>query len=297
MQGRSDVSLAAGENVPPAPPPRGDLVNALVRGLSILQMYDDDNQVVIVSDMARQIGVHRSNASRLAATLDAMGFLTRAPEAGHYRLGPQLIRLGRLASKSNDLAQQALGPLRALVQRTGETGHIGVLDGAEALTIAVVDGWHSVRMHSYPNKRSPAYCSSIGKALLAGLDNAEVRQRFRGRRLGAKTENSITSVAQLLRELDQIRAQGHAVDNEELEIGLRCIAAPIRDADGAVVASLGLSGPALRLSEAALADLAAHVRATAAQATAAIGGTTNAGGTTNVGGPPREASPRTRRPR
>src|SRR5882724_5746559 len=168
MYGRSDVSRAAGEDVSSPPPVRGDLVNALMHGLSILQIFDDDNEVVMVAEMARRIGVHRSNASRLAATLHTLGFLSRAGEAGQYRLGPQLIRLGRLAGKSNDLTQRALGPLRALVERTGETGHIGVLDGAEALTIAVVDGWHSVRMHSYPNKRSPAYCSSIGKALLGG---------------------------------------------------------------------------------------------------------------------------------
>jgi DNA-binding IclR family transcriptional regulator len=262
----------SGARVPAPEPPRGELVNTLLHGLAILRMYSDEQQVLGVSQIARQIGVHRSNASRLAASLHAMGFLTRTADAGQYRLGPELIRLGRLASRNNDLAQQALGPLRQLVEQTGETGHIGILDGAEALTIAVVDGWHTVRMHSHVNKRSQAYCSSIGKALLSGLDPAALRQRFHGRRLTAMTPNSITSVAALLRELDEVRARGYATDNEELEPGLRCIAAPIRDADGAVVAGLGLSGPAVRLTGEALADLADRVLRAAAEASEAIGG-------------------------
>ncbi|MEN3309295.1 MAG: IclR family transcriptional regulator, acetate operon repressor [Micromonosporaceae bacterium] len=270
MYTRSDASATAPQTPPEAP--RGELVNALLHGLAILRMFSDDRQVLGVSQIAREIGVHRSNASRLAASLHAMGFLTRTADAGQYRLGPELIRLGRLAGRDNDVTQQALGPLRRLVDKTGETGHIGILDGTDALTIAVVDGWHTVRMHSHVNKRSPAYCSSIGKALLSGLDSPGVRHLFQGRRLAARTPNSTTSVAALLRELAEIRARGYATDNEELEPGLRCVAAPIRDADGVVVAGLGLSGPALRLTESALAELAVLVREAAAQASEAIGG-------------------------
>lgn len=252
---------------------RRPVVNALAHGLEILRLFSDDRQVLSVSQIGREIGVHRSNASRLAATLHAMGFLSRAEETGQYRLGPQLVRLGRLASLDNDLARHALGPLRALVERTGETGHIGILTDREAVTIAVVDGWHTVRMHSYVNKRSPAYCSSMGKVMLAGLTDTQVRQRFPGRRLTASTPGSLPTVAALLRELARVRTLGYALDMEELEPGLCCVAAPIRDADGAVVACLGLSGPALRLTESALTDLATHVTAAAAQATLAIGGT------------------------
>jgi DNA-binding IclR family transcriptional regulator len=252
---------------------RGPVVTALAHGLEILRLFSDERQVLSVSQIGREIGVHRSNASRLAATLHAMGFLRRVEVAGRYRLGPQLVRLGRLASLDNDVARQALGPLRRLVEETGETGHVGVLADRESVTIAVVDGWHTVRMHSYVNKRSPAYCSSMGKVMLAGLTDAQVRQRFPGRRLTALTPSSLSTVAALLRELARVRTLGYALDVEELEPGLCCVAAPIRDADGAVVACLGVSGPALRLTEAVLAELAVHVKAAAAQATLAIGGT------------------------
>lgn len=257
---------AAGTSNGPAP------VGALKHGLEILRLFSDEQQIVGVSQMATAIGVHRSNASRLAATLHAMGYLSRTGEAGRYRLGPQLIRLGRLASRNNDLVQQTLGPLRALVEETGETGHTGMLDGREVVTVAVVDGWHTVRMHSHVNKRSPAHRSSLGKALLAGLPDEEVRARFRGARLDAATPNALTSVSALLDHLTEVRARGYAIDDEEVELGLRCVSAPIHDAEGTVVAALGLSGPAHRLVGDTLTRLAPLVVTAAAQATRSIGG-------------------------
>lgn len=251
---------------------RGDVVKALRHGLEILRMVNDDRSVITVSEMARTLGVHRSSASRLAATLHAMGFLARAGEAGQYRLGPELIRLGRLAGRDIDPIARALGPLRRLVEETGETGHIGVLDGTEAVTIAVVDGWQTVRMHSHVNKRSPASCSSLGKSLLSGFSDAQVQELYRDVPLPAKTANSITTIPDLLGELSQIRANGYAIDNEELEPGLQCVAAPVRDADGTLIASLGLSGPAARLTGDVLSGLASAVRRAAAEATIALGG-------------------------
>ncbi|HET9079350.1 MAG TPA: IclR family transcriptional regulator [Trebonia sp.] len=253
--------------------PRGDQVKALRHGLEILRMISDDQPVVGVSEMARKIGVHRSSASRLAATLHAMGFLSRAGEVGQYRLGPELIRLGRLANHDIDLVEQAIAPLRRVVEQTGETGHIGMLDGTEAVTIAVADGWQTVRMHSHVNKRSPASCSSLGKSLLSGLPDGGVRDLFEGQPLATRTEHSITALPALLTELGQVRTQGYACDNEEVELGLRCVAAPIKDASGAVVASLGLSGPAWRLTPPVVAELAEAVRRAAAEATTALGGT------------------------
>ena len=253
--------------------PRNDVVKALRHGLEILRMVTDDRPVVSVSEIARTIGVHRSNASRLAATLYAMGFLTRAGEAGQYRLGPELIRLGTLATRKVDLVEEALVPLRRLVEQTGETGHIGVLDGTEAVTIAVVDGWQTVRMHSHVNKRSPASCSSLGKSLLSGYGDERLRELFGADALPTRTVNSAATLPVLLRELERIRAAGYAVDNEEIELGLRCVAAPVRDADGTLVASLGLSGPAARLTPEVLASLGEAVRQAAAEATIALGGT------------------------
>jgi IclR family KDG regulon transcriptional repressor len=253
-------------------PGRRDFVTALQRGLDILTMFDDDNRTVSIAAMARRLEIHRSNASRLAATLHEAGFLTRDLETAAYRLGPELIRLGKTASTAIDLVGLATSELERLVAEYGETGHVGVLDGMTVMTVQVVDGWQTVRMHGEVGRRTPAHASAMGKALLSGLSGDEAGRRTQGKRFQAFTEHTITKRAALLTEIANIRARGFAVDNQELEIGLRCVAAPVFDATGDTVLSIGLSGPTARLDEERGLVVGAAVHAAAAGITAAIGG-------------------------
>jgi hypothetical protein len=159
---------------------RDGKVTALLHGLAVLDLFGRDRTVVGVVDIAKNLGVHRSTASRLAATLASAGYLETAGEPGRYRLAPKLATLGELAAVGTDLRRAADGPLRDLVAQLGETAHLGVLEGTEAVTIDVVDGWQTVRMHSWVGKRSPAHCSSIGKALLAELSPARAPESGTG---------------------------------------------------------------------------------------------------------------------
>jgi DNA-binding IclR family transcriptional regulator len=161
--------------------------------------------------------------------------------------------------------------LEALVGRCGETGHVAVLDGIEVVTVAVVDGWRSVRMHSTVGKRSPAHATAIGKALLAALPEAEVRRRYGRRALERRTEKTIGSVPALLEHLAEVRAKGWAADGEELEAGSRCVAAPVADHTAAVVGAVGLSGPSDRITATAARRLGNDLRATAAEVSAGLG--------------------------
>jgi DNA-binding IclR family transcriptional regulator len=248
------------------------MVGALLHGLAVLDMFTRDRPVIGIAEVSRQLGVHRSTASRLAATLATAGYLESAGEQGRYRLAAKLSRLGEIAAAGNELREAALPPLRDLVSRLGETGHLGVLDGAEAVTVAVVDGWQTVRMHSWVGKRSPAHCSSMGKALLAGLSSEEVIARYPDPLLPARTPNTITSRDELTRCLAEARDQGYAVDREELEPHLCCVAAPVYGRDGTVVASVSVSGPASRLlDDAAIEALATEVQATARQVSTRLG--------------------------
>jgi DNA-binding IclR family transcriptional regulator len=247
------------------------LVGSLLHGLQILDMFDRDRPVIGIGEMARQLGLHPSTTSRLAATLAATGYLEAAGEAGRYRLSGKLAALGALVEDDVDIRRTALPFLESLVRELGETGHLGILEGADAVTVEVVDGWQTVRMHSWVGKRSPAHCSSMGKVLLAGLTKKELRGRLRGRRLAAQTPNTITSRDQLERHLAEIRAAGYSVDREELEEHLRCVAAPIFGRDGAVVASISVSGPDSRISEPAIPAVADIVRRTAREISARLG--------------------------
>ena len=252
--------------------PRDGTVGALLHGLAVLDMFSWDRPVVGVADVSRQLGVHRSTASRLAATLATAGYLEPAGEQGRYRLAAKLALLGELAAAGNELRQAALPPLRELVSNLGETGHLGILDGTEAVTVAVVDGWQTVRMHSWVGKRSPAHCSSMGKALLAGLAIDDFAARYPDSVLLAMTANTITSRDELEMCLAEARERGYATDREELEPHLCCVAAPVYGRDGTVVASVSVSGPASRLSDpAAMAAVAVDVRATARQVSTRLG--------------------------
>jgi len=258
---------------------RDGKVGALLHGLAVLDMFDRDRVVIGVAEVARQLGVHRSTASRLAATLASAGYLEPAGEPGRYRLAPKLATLGEIAAADTDLRRAAAGPLRELVSRLGETGHLGILEGTEAVTIDVIDGWQTVRMHSWVGKRSPAHCSSIGKALLAGLKPDELTARYPGPELEARTPATITSLDALRENLDQVRVLGYAEDLEELEPHLCCIAAPVFGRDGAVVASISISGPASRLRDPSTRATATDaIRATASLISARLGAPTRFSG-------------------
>ena len=186
------------------------LIGSLQHGLQILDMFERERPEIGIGEMAEQLGLHRSTTSRLAATLAAAGYLQPAGEPGRYRLSGRLAALGELAAAGADVRRTALPYLRSLVQELGETGHLGVLEGTEAVTVGVVDGWQTVRMHSWVGKRSPAHCSSMGKALLAGLSAAEFAARYPRRRLEARTDRTITDTRELTGHLIEVRNRGYA---------------------------------------------------------------------------------------
>jgi DNA-binding IclR family transcriptional regulator len=247
------------------------LIGSLRRGLQILDMFERERPEIGIGEMAEQLGLHRSTTSRLAATLAAAGYLQPAGEPGRYRLSGRLAALGELAAVGADMRRTALPYLESLVQELGETGHLGVLEGTEAVTIGVVDGWQTVRMHSWVGKRSPAHCSSMGKALLAGLGAAEFAARYPGPRLEIRTEHTITDTRELARQLAEVRDRGYAVDRQELEPHLCCVAGPVFDRTGAVVASISVSGPDSRIDDTTIPAIVVAVRQAAGQISARLG--------------------------
>lgn len=249
------------------------LVGALQKGMQILDLYSVREPELSIGRMAQELDIHKSSASRLAATLAHSGYLQQSSAPGTYRLGQRLAALGTIAGTHGGVTE-AVGPhLAELVHVTGETGHLAALRGADASTLAIVDGWHTVRMHSYVGKTSPAYVSSMGKALLAGLDDEQVDALLGDRDLPAFTPHTIASVRDLKQQLAELRSQGYGLDDEELEIGLRCISAPVFAADGTVDASISISGPTQRVTIERVPELAEHVRWHAWRASVARGAT------------------------
>jgi DNA-binding IclR family transcriptional regulator len=199
-----------------------------------------------VTELGRRLGVHKATASRLAATLAERGLLERDPLTDRYRLGFGLIRLAGAAMAGLDLVSSARATLEDLAEGTHETVTLGVLSGDEVVSIDQVTGTRSIVSVSWVGKRTPLHTTSTGKVFLAFLPDAD-RERRLAQPLERSTKRSVTDPDALRTQLDDVRRRGYAQTLEELEEGLNAVAAPVRQADGEVVAALSVSGPAFRV--------------------------------------------------
>ncbi|NMO01739.1 IclR family transcriptional regulator [Gordonia sp. TBRC 11910] len=217
-----------------------------------------------VTDIASEIGVHKSTVSRLIAVLESRGFVEQLSDRGKYRLGFSIVRLAGSTSARMDIPKQSQPLCDELALATGETVNVAILDDASIINIVEAIGPAEITLRSWVGQSCPATATSSGKVLLAGRSDAAVRSLV-GTKFGTYTASSITDVATLLAELADARRNGWASVREELEVGLNAVAAPIRDGDGDVVAAISVSGPAYRLTPERFPDVAAQVRDVAAQ--------------------------------
>lgn len=243
----------------------------LERAFTILDVLASSGKDQSLAEMTERAGVNRSTCYRLLRILERHHFTDRDPVTGKYRLGSKLLELGKQSASRFDLAQLARPYLEWLSQESGETAHLGILCDGEVVSIANVDSHHALRISGTLGLRSPAHCSSLGKALLAFLPEADVNELVRRQGLKPYTRNTITTRAGLKRELQQIRRRGYAIDDEELEEGLKCIGAPVRDSSGRAIAALSIAGAAFRLNGERLPLLAQSVVRAAADLSSKLG--------------------------
>jgi DNA-binding IclR family transcriptional regulator len=241
-------------------------IQAVDRVLQILSVFDAGRTEVCVGDFAAMLKVHKSTASRLAATLAGRGFLERAPRMGTYRLGPELARLGLLALGGRDLIALARDPMERLAAETGETVNLAILDGATVVNIAQADGPHIVGVGNWAGRRTKLHCTSNGKVLLA-FAGAEVPDGP----LEAFTPRTITGATKLRAQLEKIRRDGWATNIGELEEGLHSVAAPVFDGAGRCRAALTVAGPSYRMPARRLPELARLCQRTAQEISARLG--------------------------
>ena len=239
-------------------------IQAIERAVAILNAFTAEDHELGVTELADRLGLHKSTVHRFMVNLDAAGMVERNPRTGRYRLGMRIFELGGLVKQRMNLWDEALPFLESLVRDTGETGHLAVLDGGEAIYIERVEARRALRVPAAIGRGSPAHATNLGKVLLADLDPSRLVEIVRERGLSAYTPNTIVDPAALELELTRIRERGYAVDNEEYDEGLRCIGAPVRDHSGHVVAALGIGGPVTRVTPARVEELSTLVMAAAA---------------------------------
>ena len=236
-------------------------LSSVANALRVVKAFSDDEYEIGISNLARRLALPKSTVHRLASTLVDAEFLEQNPETGGYRLGLALFDLGMLVRRKMSVVTEARPYLRALMERTGESVHLTVLDHASVLYVNNIASPQAIRMQSNLGARVPAHCCSEGRALLA-FRPAAVVDSVIAAGLVARTPKTIVTPQRLRDELALVRGRGYALDDEELEIGLRAAAAPIRDHRGDVIAAVSIAGPVQRVSKKALQRLAADAVAT-----------------------------------
>jgi len=207
----------------------------------------------------------------LLQTLGSEGFVQQNPRTGKYRLGLRILELGMLARHHLRLEEEALPLMERLAERTQEQVNLAVLDKGEVLYLETVsfDAW--TPRASPGGLRNEVHCTALGKVLLSGLTKEARQAILQARPLRKFTERTITDLAALEAEIERVRQQGYALDDEERAVGFRCVAAPIMDATGTIVAALSIAGVSVRLTDARLPELIAQVQEAARDLSVRLG--------------------------
>jgi DNA-binding IclR family transcriptional regulator len=219
-------------------------IQSLDRGLFILEAVAKSTDPVALGHLTDLLGIDRSSVFRLANTLRRRGFLANPNGRKDYILGPSIWRLSRKHDWSNVLITFSHEHLKRLAVRTGETTHLALREGRQAF---FVDHYHSssqiIVISGQTGEFVPLYCTAHGKALLMDCEAGELKSIFGAGPLQSYTPRTIVSIKQLARECIRSKGQGFIVDEEEYVEGVRCLAAPVRDKDGIIIASIGISAP------------------------------------------------------
>ena len=223
-------------------------IHVIDRAAQILDCFGFDHPELSVSEIGAMTRLHRSTAHRILMALEYNDLIQQNSETGKYRLGIKLFKLGHQAVAQLNLREICRPFLTRIMNQTKETVHLAVLEDNQVLYLDKVEGPHALRMPSRVGRHIPTYCTSLGKAMLSCLNDEDVRNILRDKEMRPYTANTVKRLDHLLTELRVIRRRGYAVDNEEIEIGLRCVGAPIRDHTGAMVGAISTAAPSARLS-------------------------------------------------
>lgn len=223
-------------------------LSSVANSIRLLTSFSGDEDEIAITTLAQRLGLAKSTVHRLASTLTSAGFLEQNRDTGRYRLGVALFELGALVRRRMDVANEARPHLRELLEKTGETVQLGIVDHYSVLYVYEMESRRAIRMAAAVGARAPLHCTAVGKVLLA-FQPADYIHETLERGLTAFTDNTIVRREAVLELLEEVRSRDYAVDDEESEIGLRAIAAPVRNQNGLVIAALGVAAPVQRMNK------------------------------------------------
>ncbi|MGA8740761.1 MAG: IclR family transcriptional regulator [Terracidiphilus sp.] len=252
-------------------------LQGLDRVVAILDLLGASDNSLSLAEICQRMGLHKSTAHRALMALERTGMIERAP-ASRYRLGLKLYDMGSRAVEQIDLRSRVHPHLRKLALRVGETVHLGVLHQTRVVYINKIEPINRrVCISSRTGTSNPVYSTSLGKAILAYMPPEEVAKTVAKIQFMSLTSKTLTSPEELLEALDRVRRRGYAVDDEEMEIGTRCVGAPILDTSGHPIAAVSISGSTTRLAAHCVPAIAQHVLLCAQEISSALNGKSGAG--------------------
>jgi DNA-binding IclR family transcriptional regulator len=215
---------------------------AVERALSMLEHIAQEPEGLSNAEISRKLQMPKSSASYILRTLEKQGYLNRDPQTGKYRVGLKILSLSRGALSGIDVREVALPIMRHLMEKTNLTCHLAILDGPEAVYIEKVEPQGFIRMDTWVGRRMRVHATSVGKSLVAHIPEERLHKIISEQPMEKRTPKTITTMSRLLKELEKVRAQGYSVDDEENNLGARCVGAPVFNQRGEIEAALGLSG-------------------------------------------------------
>jgi len=224
-------------------------LQSLERFINILEAFNAEKPELNLSELVKKTGLPKPTVYRIVEAMVKHNILSKNPKTMRYKIGVKLFELGSIYLASMELRDIAFPYLDWLQQQTGESIHLGILDGNEVVSIEGLESAHSLRLKVWIGKRAPVHCTAIGKAILAFLPLEKQNKIISEVSLHPFTKRTITSKEKLKTELKKIKKEGLAQDLGEHEEGIHCIGAPVFDRKGEVIASISVSGPAVRMTE------------------------------------------------
>ena len=245
-------------------------LSSVANSIRVLTSFSGEEDELGITTLATRLRLAKSTVHRLATTLTGAGFLEQNSDTGKYRLGVALFELGALVRRRMDVANEARPKLRELLEKTGETVQLGIVDHYSVLYVYEMESRHAIRMAAAVGARASLHCTAVGKVLLAFQPPDYVKQVI-AHGLKAHTPKTVTRREALLAMLAEVAEREHAIDDEESENGLRAVAAPVRNHTGNVIAALGVAAPVQRMTKKDMQTCVPSVIATAAAVSARLG--------------------------
>jgi IclR family transcriptional regulator, KDG regulon repressor len=225
------------------------IIQAVSHALDLLEQFHDEVDELGVTELSKRLKLHKNNVFRLLATLESRNYIEQNKVTENYRLGLKTLELGQTFIKQMGLLRQSRPVLESLVKECNETTYVAILKEAHIVYLDVVETDLTVRVVPRVGARLPAYCTAAGKVQIAYMTDEELENYLPTKEMKRYTPQTLTDKDELKKHLKVIADQGYAIDDEEMDVGVKCVGAPIRDYTRRIIGAVSISGPSMRFSD------------------------------------------------